>query len=69
MQPYTKTILDPEDLRSNWRGNRCSKGRNGDPNGKGLFKEKIGGSNYQRKVKDRENKKRMRQELKRIPTE
>jgi len=59
--------MDPEDLRANWRGNRCSKGRAGDPNGKGIFKEKTGNSNYRRKSDDRANKKRMRQECKRIP--
>lgn len=67
MKPYAKTTMDPEDLRSNWRGNRCSKGRSGDPDGKGTFKERVGNSNYHRKNSDRANKKRMRQECKRIP--
>jgi hypothetical protein len=58
MKPYTK--IDPEDLRANWRGNRCSKGRSGSSGGKGPFKAKIGNSNYWRKIKDRAYKKIMR---------
>ena len=64
MKPYTKTAMDPEDLRKNWRGNRCSKGRIGDKDGKGKFKEKIGNNNYHRKSKDRPEKKKHRQEFK-----
>lgn len=65
MKPYTATIKDPENLRKNWRGNRLSKGRNGDPGGKGRFTEKVGNSNYWRKVADRPFKKRARQSFKR----
>lgn len=64
MKPYTTSAKDPEDLRRNWRGNRCSKGRSGDPEGKGLFKIKIGSSNYHRKKMDRANKKSARQRFK-----
>jgi hypothetical protein len=70
MRPYTSTDPknggDEEQLRKHWRGNRCSKGRNGDPGGKGEFEEKIGNNNYHRKKKDRVNKKRHRQQLKRL---
>ena len=65
MKPYTMTRRDPEQLRRNWRGNRCSKGRNGDSGGKGRFKTLIGNSNYRRKAFDRINKKRYRRALKR----
>jgi len=63
MKPYTTSTQDPDDLRRNWRGNRCSKGRNGDP-GKGFLKIKIGNSNYHRKKMDRANKKSARQRFK-----
>ncbi len=65
MKPYTKTFMDDtNDLRRNGRGNLLSKGRNGDKDGKGMFKLKIGSRNYHRKKMDRQNKKRYRHKFK-----
>lgn len=71
MKPFTTTgdCNDEEELRSNWRGNACSKHRDKYKKSKGSIgtwspDEMIGNKNYGRKKADRANKHTYRRKLK-----
>jgi len=71
MRPFTKTgeRNDEEMLRSNWRGNACSKQRDKFKKSKGSIRtwspdETVGNKNYRRKKADKANKHTYRRRLK-----